>query len=279
MDKGEIQAITEFRKAYQIKQPDSNLIEKLEKIPWDSNILIYVGATIAGKGLQTLIVALPFILKQNPNTHLVLVGSGVSRELFEALVYAIAKRNESLLDILVDKGFDFDPVELSGPWTDVKAFLNDNETKTDLFNYGSNLLEHVHFLGRLDHHILRYVFPCSDIGFFPSIIPEAYANVLFESLSNGVLPMVSYFSGLACGLDSLETYLGRDLIDLMKISINDATRIPGLIKNISRILSNSNIELISQKLRKIAVENYDWDIRARQMTDVYSQFISNGKKH
>ncbi len=194
MDKGEIQAITDFRKAYQIKQPDSNLIEKLEKIPWDSNILIYVGATIAGKGLQTLIVALPFILKQNPNTHLVLVGSGVSRELFEALVYAIAKRNESLLDILVDKGFDFDPVELSGPWTDVKAFLSSNKTKTDLFNYGSNLLEHVHFLGRLDHHILRYVFPCSDIGFFPSIIPEAYANVLFESLSNGVLPVVSYFS-------------------------------------------------------------------------------------
>ena len=65
----------------------------------------------------------------------------------------------------------------------------------------------------------------------------------------------------------------------MKIPVNDATRIPGLIKNITRILSNSNIELISQKLRKIAVENYDWDIRARQMTDVYSQFISNGKKH
>lgn len=92
LDKGEIQAITDYRKAYQIKQPDSNLIEKLEKIPWDSNILIYVGATIAGKGLQTLIVALPFILKQNPNTHLVLVGSGVSRELFEALVYAICKK-------------------------------------------------------------------------------------------------------------------------------------------------------------------------------------------
>ena len=279
LDKGEIQAITDFRKAYQIKQPDSNLIEKLEKIPWDSNILIYVGATIAGKGLQTLIVALPFILKQNPNTHLVLVGSGVSRELFEALVYAIAKRNESLLDILVDKGFDFDPVELSGPWTDVKAFLSNNKTKTDLFNYGSNLLEHVHFLGRLDHHILRYVFPCSDIGFFPSIIPEAYANVLFESLSNGVLPVVSYFSGLKCGIDSLVPHLGQDLVDLMKIPVNDATRIPGLIKNISRILSVSNIEIISQKLRKIAVDNYDWDIRARQMTDVYSKFISNGKKH
>lgn len=190
-----------------------------------------------------------------------------------------AKRNEALLDILVDKGFDFDPVELSGPWTDVKVFLSNNKTKTDLFNYGSNLLEHVHFLGRLDHHILRYVFPCSDIGFFPSIIPEAYANVLFESLANGVLPMVSYFSGLACGIDSLVPHLGQDVVDLMKIQVNDATRIPGLIKNISRILSNSNIELISQKLRKIAVENYDWDIRARQMTDVYSKFISTRKKH
>jgi len=279
LDKGEIKAITDYRKAYQVKQPDSNLIEKLEKIPWDSNILLFVGATIAGKGLQTLIVALPFILKQNPNTHLVLIGSGVSRELFEALVYAIAKKNEELLDLLVDKGFDFDPVALSGPWADVKYFLTNKKTKTDLFTYGSNLLEHVHFLGRLDHHLLRYVFPCSDIGFFPSIIPEAYANVLFESLSNGVLPMASYFSGLACGLDSLVPHLGQELIDLMKISVNDTTRIPRLIKNLSRILSDSNREKISRKLRKIAIENYDWDIRARQMTVAYTKFVSNRKKH
>ncbi|MHA2101405.1 MAG: glycosyltransferase family 4 protein [Candidatus Kariarchaeaceae archaeon] len=273
LDKGDIYSISDYREAYQIKQPDSNLIDKLEKIPWESNILLFVGATIAGKGLQTLIVALPFILKQNPDSHLVFVGSGVSREIFEALVYAIATKNEKLLEILVDKGFDFDPAELTGPWTDVKSFLSNNKNKTDLFNYGSDLLKHVHFLGRLDHNILRYVFPCADVGLFPSIIPEAYGNVLFESLANGVLPMATYFSGLAVGMDNLIQHLGQELIDLMKIPIDDSTRIPGLIKNLTHLLSDSTLESISLKLRKIAVENYDWDIRAKQMVSTYSKFV------
>ena len=273
MDEGDINSVTDYRESYQMKKPDSNLIEKLEKIPWDSNILLFVGATIGGKGLQTLIVALPFILKQNPDTHLLIVGSGVSREIFEAFVYSIATKNEKLLEILVNKGFDFDPAELTGPWTDVKLFLSSNTNRIDLFNYGSNLLEHVHFLGRLDHYLLRYLFPCADVGLFPSIIPEAYGNVLFESLSNGVLPMASYFSGLAIGMDELVHHLGQDLVNLMKIPVDDSTRIPGLINNLSYILSNSTLESISPKLRKIAVENYDWNIRAKQMVSAYSKYV------
>ena len=274
LDKGEIGAVTDYQNAYQIKQPDSNLIDKLQKIPWESNILVFVGATIVGKGLQAIIVALPFILKNHPETHLVIVGSGVSRELFEALVYSIATENETLLDTLVDKGYDLDPIELSGPWSDVKFFLSENKNKSELFANGSTLLEHVHFLGRLDHDLLRCVFPCCNVGFFPSIVPEAYANVLFEALSNGVFPMASYFSGLACGLDALVPFLGQDLVDMMKISIDDATRIPGLIRGLSRVLSDNKIEVISPKLRKIAVENFDWEIRAQQMVVAYSKFIS-----
>ena len=143
-----------------------------------------------------------------------------------------------------------------------------------MFDNGSTLLEHVHFLGRLDHDLLRYVFPCANVGFFPSVVPEAYANVLFESLSNGVFPMTSYVSGLACGLDELVPFLGQELVDMLKISIDDATRIPGLIKNLSRILSDKDLEPISPKLRMIAVENFDWEIRAQQMVAAYSKFIS-----
>ena len=99
--------------------------------------------------------------------------------------------------------------------------------------------------------------------------------MLFESLSNGVFPMASYFSGLACGLDELVPFLGQELVDIMKIPIDDATRIPSLIKSLTRILSNKNIEVISPKLRMIAVENFDWQIRAQQMVAVYSKFISS----
>ena len=142
------------------------------------------------------------------------VGSGVSRELFEALVYAIASKNETLLDTLVDKGYDFDPIELSGPWSDVKSFLSDNNNKAELFANGSTLLAHVPFLG-------------------------------------------------------------QELVDRMKISIDDATRIPGLIRGLSRILSDKEMKAVSPKLRKIAMENFDWEIRAQQMVAAYSKFISN----
>ncbi len=274
LDAGDTQAIADYRETYQIKQPDSNLVDKLQNIPWQDNILVFVGATIVGKGLQAIIVALPFILKQFPNTHFVIIGSGVSRELFEALVHAITTKNEMLLDTLIDHGYDFDPVELSGPWSDVKTFLSDQNTKNELLRNGETLIKHVHFLGRLDHELLRHVFPCADIGFFPSIIPEAYANVLFESLSNGVFPMASYFSGLACGLDSLVPILGQELVDMMKIPVEDHTRIPGLITSLSRFLSRKDRTKISAKLRLAAVEHFDWKIRARQMAAAYSRFIN-----
>ena len=86
--------------------------------------------------------------------------------------------------------------------------------------------------------------------------------------------MASYFSGLACGLDDLVPHLGDDLVDLMKISIDDASRIPGLIRNLSSLLKNESLDTISPKLRKIAVENFDWNIRAQQMVAAYSKFIS-----
>ena len=273
LETGDIGAVTDYRTAYHIKQPDSDLVAKLQKIPWESKILIFVGATIVGKGLQAVIVALPFLLKQNPAVHLVIAGSGVSREIFEALVYAITAKNEKLLDKLVEKGYDLDPIESKGPWHDIKSFLADKQNKAELFANGSKLSEHVHFLGRLDHELLRHVFPCADVGIFPSIVPEAYGNVVLESLSNGVLPMASYFSGLACGLDELATHLGNELVDLLKIPVDKETRIPGLIKNLSHILSDRSLETIGPKLRAIAVNNFDWAIRARQMVAAYAKLL------
>lgn len=273
LERGELEAVTAYREAYQVKQPDSDLIEKLERIPWDKNILIYVGASIAGKGLQTLIVSLPFILRRHPDTHLILVGSGASREMFEALTYAITRQNVTLLEGLIENGFAFDPIGLSVPWNDVKSFLADKQNMADLFQFGSGLMEHVHFLGRLDHHLLRYVFPCADVGLFPSVIPEAYGNVLYESLANGVLPMASYFSGLACGLDDLIPHLGQEWIDRMKIPVDNTTRIPGLITNLARILSDEALVTMGPRLRKIAVEHFDWNMRARQMAAAYARCI------
>ena len=42
-------------------------------------------------------------------------------------------------------------------------------------------------------------------------------------------PRIAYFSGLACGIDSLGSYLEQELVDLMKIPVDDVQRLPGLM--------------------------------------------------
>ena len=69
----------------------------MKQIPWDQSVLLFVGALTFGKGLQSLITALPRVLYENPETHLIIVGAGAYREVLEALVYAISSSNQDLL--------------------------------------------------------------------------------------------------------------------------------------------------------------------------------------
>ena len=273
LDQNDILATTHYYKAYNNNLPDHDLAEHLKLIPWEQKILLFVGALTVGKGIQSLIVALPFILKQQPDIHLLIVGSGAYREVLEGLVYAISTKNASLLDGLVARGNDLDQNELTGKWPDVAHFLADSKNKINLLSLGMDLQEHIHFLGRIGHDLLCHLFPCADVAIFPSVVPEAYPLVLMESLSNGVLPVVSYFSGFADAVDDLIPYLGIEWVERMKIPVDDQNRIPGLVKNLPSIMSDPGLSIISPKLRKIAVENFDWNIRAQQMVSAYSRFI------
>ena len=304
LQKFDINSTRDYWNRYDHSLPDADLKNVLKQIPWNENILLFVGALTVGKGLQSLITALPAILDQQPKTHLVIVGDGSYREVLEALIYAIKTSDELLLSELCKKGKDLDRNDLAGPWEDVQHYLNNPDNISKLLKFGKNLDKHVHFLGRLDHSRLKFVFPCADVAVFPSVIPEAYPLVVMESLANGVIPVVTYFSGFKDGLDELESFLGKDLIDRMKISINPDIRIESIISNISGLLSEPGLNKYSSKLRQmaikkndrkikaslrqmaikkndrkikaslreIAVENYDWKKRASQMVDAYSTF-------
>ena len=117
------------------------------------------------------------------------------------------------------------------------------------------------------------MFPCADISVFPSIIPEAYPLVLMESLSNGVLPVVTYFSGFKDGIDELKVYLGKSITDRMKISADIHKRIKSIISNINALLSNPDLRKSSNELHQIAASNYDWKLRASQMIEAYTSLI------
>ena len=125
---------------------------------------------------------------------------------------------------------------------------------------GTEFGDHIHFLGRLNHGLLRHIFPCADIAIFPSIIPEAYPLVLMESLSAGVLPAASNFSGFAEGLDQLYPFLEKSLVDQLRLPVDEQHRVAGIALRISKLIEQQQDR--SDELRAIAVSHYDWKIRA-----------------
>ncbi len=268
---GDLQAVCEYWDAYDHSSPDADLNDHLRRIPWDRNILLFVGALTVGKGLQSLIAALPAIRRAVPDTHLVIVGAGAYREVLEALVFAIADNDRDLLSRLCARGLDLDRNEQSGPWDDVEAYLARDDNITSLLKHGRDLDRHVHFLGRLDHGRLRHLFPCADLAVFPSVVPEAFPLVLMESLANGVLPVVSYFSGFADGVAELVPWLGEDITERMKIPMDETLRIESLADNLAGLLGEKAGAERGRALRLIAEEHYDWRLRAAQMAQAYDE--------
>ena len=274
LDKGNIYATQKYWNVYNDYAPDVDFIKKVESIPWETgNILLFVGALTSGKGLQSIIPALPQIIKENPKTHMVIVGGGAYREVLEGLVHAISSGNQKLFLELCEKGIDLDRNDYFGPWKDVLEYVNQQNNLQELFELGTHLDQHVHFLGRLNHDYLQYIFPCADIALFPSIGSEAYGLVLMEALSNGVFPMVSYFSGFVDGIDELEKYLDKKIVDYMKISIENDQRIQSIIDNVQNISTILKEKSLAEQLRPIAVKHYDWSIRAEQIIGAYQSLL------
>ncbi len=258
---GDFEAVCDYRDAYEHGQPDADLLARLEDLPWqDGKVLLFVGALTAGKGLQSLIAALPAVLEPHPTAHLVVVGSGAYREVLEGLVHAITTADEALFGWLVQRGFDLDRSNLSGAWQDVGTAM---PRRCDLAG-------HVHFVGRLQHEQLRFLFPCADLAVFPSIVPEAYPLVLMEALSNGVFPVVSDFSGFRDGLDALEQLVGKDVVEPMRLPVGPA-RTAGIASRLNALLSGRPAD--QPRLREIATRHYDWSVRARELVVAWEAIL------
>ncbi len=265
LERGELDAVTRYCGAYDQAVSDEQVKEKIARIPWDEGrVLLFVGALTAGKGIQTLLCALPAILREHSDTHLVIVGSGAYREVLEALVHANAAGRQGLFDYLVAHGFDLDRSELTGSWEGLSGAVPTYP----------GFEEHVHFLGRLPHALLQFVAPCADLAIFPSVLPEAYPLVLMESLAAGVLPLVSDFSGFADGLNQLEGFLGRELTDRLRLPFDPDDRVEGLVDRVCGLLRDFPDEETQGRLRTVAVEHFDWDIRAREMAAAYLRFAA-----
>lgn len=273
LDAGDINAVTEYRDSYVQKLADEDITSKLEKLDLNSPVMLFVGAFTAGKGIQGLLCAMCSALRQQPDLQLVIVGAGAYRETLEGLVHLLSTRNLPMLKSLASQGFDLDFSDNTGAWEDVEYYLENHSD--ELLGSSDRLKNNVHFVGRLNHDQLKYLFPVVDLAVFPSVVPEAYPLVLMESLSNGVLPMVSYFSGFTDGIDELDDVIPEDLLSLMRIPMSNEQRISVMAENLNSILSSESFREIKPKLREVACARYDWNLRAQQMVDAYSHVLTD----
>ena len=274
---GNYPMIGSFDDSYVHNQVDTNLKEKLSTLNFSRPVLLFVGALTVGKGMQSLLCALPLVYKHYPDTQLVIIGAGSFREVLEALVYALANNDHALLSCLIENRFDTKRNDETLHWQDVRYFQKNLTNRDEYFTLAQRLQKQVLFVGRFNHEQLSYLFPCADLAVFPSVIPEAYPLVLMESLANGVLPMVSYFSGFKDGIDELEQFLDKSLVAHMKIPMEKERRIDTLAGNIITLLGQVKTHDLSDRLARVAREHYDWTHRARQMVDAYSSVINNNK--
>lgn len=274
LDDGNYRAATEAGDHYLHNSVDTDIREKLAAVDFTRPVMLFVGALTAGKGLQSLLCALPQIYKSCPQAQLLIIGAGRFREILEAFVYALARGNRELVTYLTERRFIDENQDEAGLWQDVVYYLHHQSDADDYYDRAKRMLDQVTFLGRFDHQQLSYVFPCADIAVFPSVIPEAYPLVLMESLANGVLPVVSYFSGFKDGVDDLRTFLDEQWVSHMKIPMDVESRVESIAANIVTLLERLKTADLADELSGIARENYDWTHRARQMVTAYRELVS-----
>ncbi len=274
LDAGRVEAITKFSGAYSQALPDDDLPQLLDRIPLDDEWIFFVGALTYGKGIQSLITAMPGILSRRPRARLVLVGSGKYREFLEALTHSLGTRNQPLFDELTRRGRDLEQIGGHGGLEDVQAYAADAERRELLFRNGPQTAERIHFLGRLDHSRLRHLFPCARLAVFPSVIKEASPLVFIEALANGVLPAGSYHSGLRDGLDDLRPLMPESIWDMMTLPIETDQRVSGLVEQVSGLLAPLETSDLSGELRQIAEERYDWKAIGQRIVESLERTIA-----
>ena len=264
-----LRAALQEASGYDGKRPDARAGEKLRTIEWASApTLVFVGRLIAWKGIQSLIAALPLALEKEPNLRTIVVGHGPLREAMEAMVWALREGRRDLVELIVTHGRAIDGSADSGAGetalADVRDFYSELESEGELDNYFALaqrvLRPHsVVFTGYLTHTELRHLFPCCDVGVFPSVVRESGPMVFLEALASGCFPLGTYFGGMKASIDALREDLPPEISEIMKLDRNNTVR--DLTRKIPLAVEES--ERYRETLARVARENYDWSSVAK----------------
>jgi len=269
-------AITDAAK-FDGKRPDEDAEEKLHAIDWaNERVALFVGRVIVAKGIHCLIAALPEILRAQPNLRVIIAGHGPLREPLEALLHALRTGNRALAEWLAAG----DPGEdrlVSERMDGVPEYWHALQRAGKLDAYyadAARLLkpDTVQFVGYLTHRELSWLFPCCDVGVFPSMVKESGPMVFLEALSSGCFPIATYFAGAKGKIDSVAPYLAPGDVQLMKAR-PDAEH---LAADLARIVPGAVAvrDQYAGTLRRVAEEEYDWNPIAAKLYKILEEIAS-----
>lgn len=252
------------------KRPDADLESKLGEIDWRrDDVLLYVGRLIAGKGVHSLIGALPMIVEARPDARLLIVGHGPQREVIEAMAWALEHGAIGLLRNIAAWGsaLEAGPAEPYGSLVQYFAALDREGALERYVEAGRRLVraDRIVFTGYLTHAELRHLLPCADAVVFPSVVKEAGPLVFLEALASGSFPLGTYVAGIAASIDAVADRLPPDHADLMKISADPSLTVADIAAKTPPALALGG--RYRDALRDAVVERNDWNRIAAGLAD------------
>ena len=249
---------------YDGKRPDEMADSKLLTVPWTmAPTLLFVGRLIAWKGIQSLIAALPLAIEREPALRTVVVGHGPLREAMEAMVWALQNGRRDLVEMIANNGGALEGTADSahgesslGEVTSFYADLAKQERLDAYYETARRVFtrESVIFTGYLTHTELRHLFPCCDVGVFPSVVREAGPLVFLEALASGCFPLGTYFGGMAASIDAVGEEIAPDIAEIMKLDPKNT--VADLARKIPRALEEA--PRYREVFARLARERYDW---------------------
>ncbi len=264
LGKTELKSLFENGARYDGKSPDADVEHKLRNVDWRRDpVLLFTGRIISPKGIQSVVAALPLILEQRPDLRLIIVGHGPLREPMEALIEGLQSGDIALVRNVTAWGRWIEGApegqEAREDLVELTSFFDGLLRKGEqerYFEAAQRLLrpDTVIFTGYLTHHELRFLFPCANVGVFPSIVREAGPLVFLEALASGCFPLGTYFGGMAASIDSVSQGLPAEVGATMKLGLDDTVN--DLVIQVPRALDLG--ASYKQALATVARERYDW---------------------
>lgn len=256
--------------------PDADCAAKLASVDWASGkVILYVGRLIAAKGPHAIVAAMPSILLQEPDARLILVGHGPLRRPLERLIEALQEGDrERLSEVLAQRDGG---VEGEDPLLHARRYVEQLEARSELSSSLAaarerEIARRVVFTGYLTHRHLRFLFPCCDVGVFPSLVPEAGPLVFLEAVAAGVFPLGTYFAGMAANIDALSRVVPHAVSDVMKLRRAEESLAADIASHTVQALRLGPAH--ADRLRRAVIRHHDWSIIAGTMLKTLNRLRS-----